>query len=40
VLLCRRHHVMVHEGGWKLVRQSDEIVVAIPPDSRLGARSP
>jgi hypothetical protein len=23
VLLCRRHHVSCHEGGWQLTRQSD-----------------
>jgi HNH endonuclease len=22
-LLCRRHHVACHEGGWKLVRAPD-----------------
>jgi hypothetical protein len=40
LLLCKRHHIMVHEGGWKLVMQSDGSVVAIPPDRQLGARSP
>jgi Domain of unknown function (DUF222) len=30
VLLCRRHHVACHEGGWKLVRAPDgvELVLA------------
>ena len=31
VLLCHRHHWMVHEGGWKLVRGEDERILAIPP---------
>ena len=30
-LLCHRHHWMVHEGGWKLVRADDDRLVAIPP---------
>ena len=28
LLLCRRHHVAVHEGGWKLARGPDGIMVA------------
>jgi hypothetical protein len=44
LLLCRRHHVMVHEGGWALLRQDDGSIVAVPPGSapgrRLAARSP
>ncbi len=31
VLLCHRHHWMVHEGGWKLVRAEDLRLVAVPP---------
>ena len=31
VLLCHRHHWMVHEGGWKLVRADDGRLLAIPP---------
>jgi uncharacterized protein DUF222/HNH endonuclease len=30
-LLCRRHHRLVHEGGWKLKRGPDGRLVAIPP---------
>lgn len=30
VLLCRRHHRMVHEGGWKLVKVEREIVTVAP----------
>jgi hypothetical protein len=29
-LLCRRHHRLVHEGGWRLERKAD-VLVAIPP---------
>jgi len=31
LLLCHRHHWMVHEGGWKLARSDDDQVLAIPP---------
>jgi hypothetical protein len=31
VLLCHRHHWMVHEGGWKLARSEDDRLLAIPP---------
>lgn len=31
VLLCRRHHVLCHEGGWRLGRDPDGAVNAIPP---------
>jgi 5-methylcytosine-specific restriction endonuclease McrA len=27
-LLCRRHHVAVHEGGWKLARGPDGFTLA------------
>ena len=27
-LLCRRHHVAVHEGGWKLARGPDGLTLA------------
>src|SRR2546428_732119 len=30
VLLCRRHHRMVHEGGWQLIKTDQEIVVIAP----------
>ncbi|HEV3461477.1 MAG TPA: DUF222 domain-containing protein [Candidatus Dormibacteraeota bacterium] len=30
-LLCHRHHWMVHEGGWKLIRADDNRLLAIPP---------
>jgi Domain of unknown function (DUF222) len=31
VLLCHRHHWMVHEGGWQVVRTEHRKVLAIPP---------
>jgi len=31
VLLCRRHHVLCHEGGWQLRRTPDGVIEAIPP---------
>ena len=41
VLLCPRHHRMVHEGGWQLVRPDDGKVMAIAPTVVFGrARAP
>ena len=31
VLLCHRHHWMVHEGKWQIVRTEDDKFLAIPP---------
>jgi hypothetical protein len=31
VLLCYRHHHLVHEGGWRLVRTDERRILAIPP---------
>jgi hypothetical protein len=31
VLLCRRHHWMVHEGGWELTRSKNGEIAALPP---------
>ncbi|HXA42398.1 MAG TPA: DUF222 domain-containing protein [Candidatus Solibacter sp.] len=31
VLLCHRHHWMVHEGGWQLVRSEGDALLTIPP---------
>jgi Domain of unknown function (DUF222)/HNH endonuclease len=31
VLLCHRHHWMVHEGGWQIVRVDGDRFRAIPP---------
>ncbi|HEY3669796.1 MAG TPA: HNH endonuclease signature motif containing protein [Acidimicrobiia bacterium] len=30
VLLCRRHHVDHHEGGWQIARAPDGSIVATP----------
>ena len=30
-LLCYRHHWMVHEGGWQIVRTNDGRLLTIPP---------
>jgi len=34
VLLCHRHHWMVHEGGWQLVRTEEDGFITIPPPTR------
>jgi uncharacterized protein DUF222/HNH endonuclease len=31
ILLCHRHHRMVHEGGWQIVRGDDGRLITIPP---------
>ena len=36
VLLCKRHHRMVHEGGWQLIKAGGEFV-AIAPTINFGA---
>ena len=36
VLLCRRHHRMVHEGGWQLIKTADQQVVTIAPTITFG----
>jgi HNH endonuclease len=33
-LVCRAHHRAVHEGGWRLVRDGDGRLGAIPPHRR------
>jgi hypothetical protein len=30
-LVCHRHHTMVHEGGWRLLRGNGDQLEAIPP---------
>ncbi|TMD11368.1 MAG: DUF222 domain-containing protein [Chloroflexi bacterium] len=37
-LLCAYHHRLVHEGGWRLVREDDGSLQAIPPPA--GRRAP
>jgi hypothetical protein len=41
-LLCRRHHWMVHEGEWQIVRGDDGRMLTIPPTVTFGppARGP
>ena len=41
VLLCKRHHRMVHEGGWRLIKTDEGQIMAIPPTITFGmARGP
>ena len=36
VLLCRRHHRMVHEGGWQLIKTEDRQIMTIAPTVTFG----
>jgi hypothetical protein len=36
ILLCHRHHWMVHEGKWQLVRGDDGRILTIPPTLTFG----
>jgi Domain of unknown function (DUF222) len=38
-LLCNRHHWMVHEGNWQIVRDGDGRIVTIPPVVSFAASS-
>lgn len=41
VLLCRRHHRLVHEGGLAIVRRDDGKFVFLRPDGQpIGAAAP
>jgi hypothetical protein len=42
ILLCRRHHWMVHEGDWQIVRSDEGRILTIPPTVTFGppARAP
>jgi len=42
ILLCYRHHWMVHEGNWQLIKTADGDIKTIrPPDMfNLHARGP
>jgi hypothetical protein len=31
VLLCHRHHWLVHEGGWQLIKMEEGGLRTIPP---------
>jgi hypothetical protein len=37
ILLCHRHHRMVHEGNWQIVRGDDGHMLTIPPTVTFGA---
>jgi hypothetical protein len=39
VLLCHRHHWMVHEGGWQIIRSNDGCMLTIPPMVSFGPPS-
>jgi len=36
ILLCHRHHWLVHEGNWQLVKQEDGTILTIAPTTRFG----
>jgi len=36
ILLCHRHHRMVHEGNWQIVRGNDGQILTIPPTVTFG----
>jgi hypothetical protein len=38
-LLCYRHHWMVHEGNWQIIRGDDGRIVTIPPTVTFGPSS-
>jgi hypothetical protein len=42
ILLCHRHHRMVHEGNWQIVRGDLGGILVIPPTVTFGppARGP
>src|SRR4029077_21021966 len=42
ILLCHRHHWMVHEGRWQIVQSDDGRMLTIPPTMTFGqlARGP
>lgn len=39
VLLCHRHHSLVHRDGWQVIRQEDGRLITVPPVTRF-ARGP
>jgi Domain of unknown function (DUF222) len=38
VLLCYRHHWMVHEGRWQLIKTAEGTILAVPPQLDLNQR--
>lgn len=39
VLICHRHHFLVHEGGWSLIRGEDGEMKSVAPIPPVGRRS-
>jgi hypothetical protein len=39
-LLCARHHWMVHEGNWQIVRGDDGRMLTVPPTVKFGPIEP
>jgi hypothetical protein len=31
ILMCRRHHRLLHEGRWRLIKAGDGVLQAVPP---------
>ncbi len=40
VLLCHRHHRLVHEGGWQLIRKLDGTLATVAPIIDVGIGAP
>src|SRR5438477_4171592 len=40
VLLCRRHHRMVHEGGWQLIKTESGQIITLAPSFPFMGKSP
>lgn len=40
VRLCRRHHRIVHEGGWRIERRADGDIAFVRPDGRVLPAAP
>ncbi len=40
VLLCHRHHWLVHEGGWQLVKTDDGRLMTVAPTTQFGPAPP
>lgn len=37
ILLCKRHHRMIHEGGWQIIRTDEGEIVAVAPTITFGS---
>jgi len=40
VLVCSRHHWMLHEGGWQMVISGDGRIIVVPPSMPIYCRGP